>query len=72
MASGSATRCDMCGGIEFNQGDQERIRDPWPPAGWFIVSVSPADRLAFVETVHLCSTACLLIHARRADGRMPS
>ena len=68
MASGSATRCDVCGRVEFNQGDQERLRDPWPPAGWFIVSVSPTDRLVAGELTHLCSTACLLTHARKADG----
>jgi len=71
MASGSATRCDVCGKVEFNQGSHDVTRDPWPAAGWFIVSVPPADRLRSVETVHLCSTACLLAHARRAAW-MPS
>lgn len=73
MASGSATRCDVCGKVEFNQGNRERIREPWPPEGWYIVSVSPADRLAFVEMVHLCSASCLLVHARdRRAAEVPS
>lgn len=72
MASGSATRCDVCGKVEFNEGDGASIRDPWPPAGWFIVNKVPQDRVMAVEMTHLCSSSCLLVHARRTDGRMPT
>lgn len=68
MASGSATRCDVCEGVEFNQGDSHLMRGAWPPAGWIIVSVVPGNQFVVRETTHLCSTSCLLVHARRADA----
>ena len=69
MASGSATRCDVCERVEFNQGDDRLLRGSFPPEGWIIVSVVPGNQFVVRETTHLCSTECLLVHARRADSR---